>query len=513
MTQSVVTSWRFTSRQTALRLFLTCWLVYSMHFATNIVREIYPAVTLGDHLSFNVQEYLGLHPDIFQPDPNTDRAFINSNPGASIVGAIPYAAARPLIDRVVEAVQRRRAANPSEKEATYASPWPMAREFYRQVRERGLDVKLGLAAGVMQAFAMAPISALSVVVIFWILARLGCSVRTSLPLALLYAFATPVFYRTAQLNQNLLVSHCGLFAFALLWRPWDSPDSPRRPWYLAAGLLCGWAVVCDYSGVVTLAVLASYGLWRRRSLPSAARGQSDALRFVAGVAVSIAVLMFYQWSSFGNPILPAQAYIPVTNFADKRGFYGFELPQPDLLWATAFDLRYGLFTSAPLLLLTFWAPAWFRRRGALVEKREAWCILALFVAFMLFCGASQRGRMQFNSGVRHVVPVTPFLFLIAAGILIRLPTTLAVIVGVLTTYWSWCLAMYRDVERGLGIPESLLHVTFGGFQIPWLTTLERMGAQFPRYFERGASAVPLLALAAACLWALWGTGAAHSARR
>jgi hypothetical protein len=173
-------------------------------------------------------------------------------------------------------------------------------------------------------------------------------------------------------------------------------------------------------------------------------------------------------------------------------------------------MRYGLFTSAPLLLLTFWVPGWFRRGGALVKKRETWCILAFLVAFMLFCGASQRGRMQFNSGVRHILPVTPFLFLIAAGVLTRLPVTLAVIVGILTTYWSWCLAMYRDVERGLGIPESLLHVTFDGFQLPWLTTLERMRTQFPGYFEHGASAIPLLALAAICLWALWGTGATYS---
>jgi len=45
----------------ALRLFLTCWLVYALHFATNIVREIYPAVSLGDRLTFDVSEYAGLH--------------------------------------------------------------------------------------------------------------------------------------------------------------------------------------------------------------------------------------------------------------------------------------------------------------------------------------------------------------------------------------------------------------------------------------------------------------------
>ena len=109
----------------------------------------------------------------------------------------------------------------------------MAREFYRKARERGLDVKFGLAAAVMQALLMAPLSALSGVVMFYVLGSLT-SGRAALFLALLYAFATPVFYRTAQLNQNLLVSHFTFFAFALLWRPWDKPVRPQNMLVAAA---------------------------------------------------------------------------------------------------------------------------------------------------------------------------------------------------------------------------------------------------------------------------------------
>src|SRR4051812_23910186 len=44
--------WRFSTRGLAVRLFLTCWLIYSLHVATNTVREIYLALAIGDHLSF-----------------------------------------------------------------------------------------------------------------------------------------------------------------------------------------------------------------------------------------------------------------------------------------------------------------------------------------------------------------------------------------------------------------------------------------------------------------------------
>ena len=162
-----ISGWRFSTRGVALRLFLTCWIVFALHFATNTVREIYPALALSDHVSFDVSEYEGLHPDIFRmPERGV---FINNNPGASIMGAVPYVLLRPVTDKIIEQVKNSRAANPQAEPTKYDTIYPMAQEFYRKTREKGFDVKFGLAAGIMQAFCMAPISALSVVVMFWLL--------------------------------------------------------------------------------------------------------------------------------------------------------------------------------------------------------------------------------------------------------------------------------------------------------------------------------------------------------
>jgi hypothetical protein len=265
-----------------------------LHFATNTVREIYPALSLAEHFSFDVSEYSGLHPDIFEmPGRGT---YINSNPGASMLGAIPCLVARPVMGLVVKRIESARAASPEPDTTEYKSVYPMARDFYREARARGLDVKFGLAAGVTQALCMAPLSALSAVVIFYILLSLTGSRRKAVLLALLYAVATPVLYRTAQLNQNILVGHFALFAFALLWRPWDDAARPRRPRYFLAGLLSGWMVVLDYSGLVALAALSIYGLVRRASLPFR-RGRPYLRRGADGVPVGIL------WS----PLLPGPA--------------------------------------------------------------------------------------------------------------------------------------------------------------------------------------------------------------
>ncbi|MCK6483124.1 MAG: hypothetical protein HUU22_01950 [Phycisphaerae bacterium] len=492
-----------------MRLFLTCWLIFAAHFATNTVREIFPALTLGDKRSFDVSEYVGFHPDLFEMPGRG--AFINNNPGASIIGAVPYVLMRPIIDAVQRRVlAKRQSAGAAPPE--FDSPFPLRREFFRKSWQRGYDVKFGLAAAVMQALAMAPLSAASVVLMFHVLRHRAASIRAATWLALLYAFATPVFFRTAQLNQNLLVCHCAFAAFALLWRPWDDPAVPRPPRYFWAGLLCGWSVVCDYSGVVVVAVLGIYGLVRRASLPTEARRPGDALRFLAGLSIAAAVLAGYQWACFGHPLYPAQHYMPPPNHPYKAGM---TLPDPILFWRNAFGYQYGLFTSAPLLLLAFAARPAARgqpasqagagdRAGASLLPRREWTVCVAFtLLFLLFCCTNQYGYMQFNTGVRHQVPVTPFVFLIAAGVLLRMPRSAAVVVGVVVAWWMWQLTQYRDVEPGWGIFTAIGEAVSRGFEPFWMRTVRQMGPQFPEFVSNwiGKSALLLaLAAAVACTW-------------
>lgn len=484
----------FSDRGVAVRLFVTFWLVFTLHFATNTVREIFPALSLAENFSFDVSEYEGIHPDIFTLEGRG--TFINNNPGASILGAIPYAVSRPVTDRIIERVKRSRAAAPVKNEPQFDTIYPMAQEFYRQAREKQLDVKFGLAAGLMQALCMAPISALSVVVMFFVLLGLTKNRLTSVMLALLYAFATPVFYRTAQLNQNILLAHFAFFAFALLWRPGSLESVRKKPFYFLAGLCTGWTVVLDYSGLVAVIALSAYAYSRWLSDEKEKRKLHELVRFGLGIGICAFILMAYQWSSFGNPIFPAQSYMPNANFTEL-GYKGFSTPSFDLLIQTAFGIRYGLFTSAPILLLGLIVPVWYSKKTGILKRRELWFVFAFIALFFLFCSANQYGRMQFNTGVRHIVPVIPFLFLLSANVIIRIPKLLAVLIGIGATYWSWCLVMYRDVEQGFGIFESIKHITLEGFQLPWLTTLEQMG------FIDSSATGPLFILCAVMIWAIW----------
>jgi hypothetical protein len=501
--------WHFSSRGLAIRLFFTCWLVYALHFATNTVREIYPALSLGDHFSFRVDEYANMHPDLFEKKGYGWH--IGNNPGASMLAAIPYAIARPIIDRVVKRVQRSRAISGQTEPPPYNSPLPMARDFYKEAWRRGFDVKFGLAAFVTQSLCMAPSSALAVVVMFFLLRRIFGSDKTALWLSLLYAFGTPVFFRTGFLNHNLMLGHFAFMGFVAMWNPGNSGRWSTQTRFFLGGVAGGTALLFDYSGAIILLGLFFYGLAQRLRLASLADAFLNGCWYVLGTLGPVGLLWFYQWRSFGHPFYPGQHWMPPVEWSDL-GYQGYGWPQIELLLALAFDYRFGLFVSSPLLLLALFAPILKHRVGHVLPDLELRFILLLFAAFWIFFSGSNYTRLQFNTGIRYMAPIIPFLFLPAAIVLMRLPQLVVYFIAVVSVTESWCLAMYRDVEHGFGLLEPVLRVFFGGFQLPALTTLSRMGSQYGDLFQHGASPLPLFALAAVVLYGVWSPALATGRR-
>jgi hypothetical protein len=252
--------------------------------------------------------------------------------------------------------------------------------------------------------------------------------------------------------------------------------------------------------MVAIIALSLYALIHWRACPKEAKSPFDLISFAFGIFLAGAVLISYQWWNFGHPFYPAQHYMPDVAYTDQ-GYRGFSWPQLDLLWQTAFGIRYGLFTSAPILLLFFYIPGWYRKNIRLISGPELQFVIIFIISYFLFCAANQYGRIQFNTGVRHIVPVIPFLFLLVAAVYVQMPKILAIPVGIVSIYWSWCLAMYRDVEFGRGIFESLIHISTKGPMIPWLKTLERMG-----YISSTLPTILLILFLAVAIWLLWAVG-------
>jgi hypothetical protein len=449
------------------RLFVTVWLVYAVFATTNVVRETYLAISLGTSATVRVDPYLELHPDLFEIPGRG--SFINSNPGTSLVAAIPYAIlVRPAITLAVRLKPELAQPKPP---ATYDDPRPNRTKFMNAARARGLDVVLGLSAVGTAVTVMAPLGALAALLMFLFL-RERLDDSRALMYALVFAFATPTLFRAAFLNQNAIIAHLVLVAWILKVGLKPAAVSHRQATLAAIGLALGFAIVCDYSGIpfaVVFGVWILFDAWKRGGLPSASR---EGAIYGAGAAASLVLLLAYQWMAFGHPIWPAQRYMPPTEFS-VRGWFGFTLPSLDLLWRNLFDLRYGLFAFCPLLLAAFAAPLRNAKGGSSSSRSELRWIFIAFVALLLFSSANQFANLQWNTGVRYMVPAVPLLFLASVPVLEAMPRVARWVAIGLSLAISLAVSMMRE-----DIPTAFQLIAAEGPTLPVLTVLRKMSSGY-----------------------------------
>jgi hypothetical protein len=489
---------------TEARLFLTVWLVYSVHFATNITREHYPAFSLIAHGTFQLDEYAGFHSDIFQHQDG--HWYINNNVATSVVAAVPLLVFNPALDALEARSKSRLAQSDGPPDTTYRTKYPLRRRFFRLVKERGLDLRFGGAAFATSIFFMAPLSSLFVVLMFRILRQRGVTNNRALWLALLFAFATPVFFRTAHLNHNMFVMYVTFAAFDLLWVRPEQKFPLSLGHRIGSGFLAGLSLAFDYSGVISLLALYGY-LWIvRLSTASWLRSGVESIGFVAGSMPAVGFLLWSQWVMFGNPFLPAQYWMPRVNYTDT-GWRGFDWPAVDLFMRNLFDPAYGMFVFAPILLVGLIPARWYPAETLLVPRREGRFVLIYSVLFLAFCASNQYARMQWNTGFRMLLPIVPFVYLAASEHLARLPPNWLAALSVPCVLHCWVLSMVRD-----DAVESWRRVVSEGIQLPWLTVLRQTSRVETWLLEGPLLPIVILAVCGLMIVGIWCIGKARDRR-
>ena len=482
------------------RLFLTCWVLFCLHFATDFVREHYLVASIAEDATFDLGKYYGLHEDIFRNPARAPQGGVHhgANPGISMLAAIPYAALRPLVDRVVARVLASRKAAGSDS-AVYNDPREARVKFYRAAYARGLDVRFGLVGIITMVLCMAPLSALGVVAVHRILEGAGLSSRHALGLSLLYAFGTPVLFRSAFLNQNLAIGVAAVAAFLLLWNPGERLKMSGDRRTIAAGLLAGFAFLCDYSGALVLGILGLYAVAKAKDTTHWRGVLRIGALYTAGALPMILILWFYQWNAFGNPILPPQHWMPAVIYSDQ-GYQGVTGPNLDLFLQLLFHPSFGLLVTAPLLVLALAAPFLVRGGKSFLPARELIVCFAITVAYLVFFSAIAYTRLQWNTGIRYLMPVIPFLFLAAATVLLRIPRAVAYGVIIVALTVSWSMAMVRNQY---GVHQNVIRFFVEGLQLPWLNILGKMAAQYAPWLNGRPSALPVMLLSAAIIYGIW----------
>jgi hypothetical protein len=300
----------------------------------------------------------------------------------------------------------------------------------------------------------------------------------------------------------MIIGHLTFIAFLIMWNPSEDRRWSHNLRFFLGGLAGGMSVLLDYSGLVLLGGLFCYAVAKALDYAPARKVLlPTSISYALGALGPILLLWFYQWASFGDPFKPGQHWMPPVEWIEI-GYQGFTSPQADLLSLLLFDYRYGLFVTCPLMLLALLAPWLNRGARRVLSTRELALILYVPIALWLFCGCISYVRLQYNNGLRYLAPLLPYMFVLTAIALMRLPRRFAYLLATVAVAQAWSMAMYRDVERGFGVLDPVLHVFIGGLQLPVLTVLSRMNA-YGDYAASGVSPLPILAVVAAVVFVIW----------
>ena len=254
--------------------------------------------------------------------------------------------------------------------------------------------------------------ALMCVVMFRFARFLGASEGRAAGVALILGLATIAFPYATELTGEPVAAVCVFTAFYLLATFDTRPSSTRA---MAAGFLAGWAVLNDYPVFLVAAAIGIYALFK---LPR----WTHVAQFAAGAAVTVAIMLAYNWGAFGNPFFFSyQAFklSPAENhqFPEQAvGFVGLTYPKARILWNVLLDPQRGLFFCNPVLLLSIFGVGYFAR----LKRWRAEFIVTVysFVVLFLFNAAYGESIVSWGGGTatgpRQIVASVPFMVLALA---------------------------------------------------------------------------------------------------
>jgi len=275
---------------------------------------------------------------------------------------------------------------------------------------------LGAALQGVMAFN-AVVTAASVALLYLCFIELGYRRRTATLGALVYAFATLAWpYSRVFFREPLTVLAYLIAVYALL--RYRSPAPRRLLWPALAGAAAGLAFVTKQISVAAFPALLLLALayeWRRPADAGAPRSlRQTRLRALLAAAIPLAAIVLlgqlYQWTTLGGVETFARNIVDYTTNPQLSS----SLPERMLrggLGLTISPFR-GIFWYSPVLLLGLIGALPFTRR----HRWEGIAFLLLIAAHILGYSRYLYWSGGVAWGARYMLPIIPFLLLLAAPV-------------------------------------------------------------------------------------------------
>ncbi|MCM3874105.1 MAG: glycosyltransferase family 39 protein [Pyrinomonadaceae bacterium] len=277
--------------------------------------------------------------------------------------------------------------------------------------------------------------------LIFIFARHLFNARAAMLAVVLFSFE-PTILAHGRVVKDIHVAFTYLLFFFALYLYGSRPTLRRALWL---GLACGLALIAKYSMVVVVPVLLLSFCFFALRPPSGTGKRKILVHFLIAAFATLLILkaaFFFhnhpliaadietlERNDQGHSALLLSALKPLSAFAPPYFFYGVyrtfvhnELGHPAFLlgsysdrgWWYYFPVAFALKTTIPFLLVTIASLGW-AAYGAIRRELSFLILLAaisIYALIAMFAGI--------NIGIRHFLPVFPFLFILGGAFLDRL---------------------------------------------------------------------------------------------
>jgi hypothetical protein len=263
---------------------------------------------------------------------------------------------------------------------------------------------LGWAAWLAIVLAIGIPSAIAATFLARLALRLGLAPPAAYGTALLAGLGTMSLPYSTLLYGNQLAGSLMLIAFCLLVEIRHGVTATAQR-MLIVGALLGYAAASEYPAVLIGGPIAIYGLF--------VAGWRGARFAVIGGLIPIALLLAYHWALFGSPLAFPYDY-SVWPQPHTGWFMGISAPQGSALKNILFGEYRGLFNTTPWLLAAVPGVVLLLRKHRIEASVCMWAVLA----FLWLNSSIPPWDGGWAAGPRYLVPMLPFLSLLAGGILL-----------------------------------------------------------------------------------------------
>jgi hypothetical protein len=358
------------------------------------------------------------------------RVALEQPPLVKLLCAIPVAFLRP---------------DPPPSRIALDNPWPAGREFLYHNR---IPADSMLMAGRYCAIAISVL--LGVAIAFW--ARRQFGARVALLAVFLYAL-DPNFLANGRYIKNDVAAALAIFTAAMTWGAYLA--RPSRKLLLLSGAALGLALTTKFSALIlppVMLILYAIRRWQeRRGFGIAGCARSFGAAALIAFLVIFAVYGF-EVGSLGESgifrrLWPTASWAlraPIPALGYLRGLADIGLKQTETGLSSAYLLgrhsRFGWWYMSPvafavktpladlaLFALAAALASWRLRRVCLRDAGFQWFQLVVPPAAYFTVSLLSR----FNAGLRHLLPVYPFLFVFVAAVLLAKPVS----------RWRWTAAL------------------------------------------------------------------------